>query len=102
MRLALAVVLTLASGMATAHSWYEDLVDPYGRVCCERRDCHPVAMCRTREGVPGVQIGQRCIEIPWNRVLTTPSPDGRAHACWYHIAGEPTPDIRCVILPGEV
>ena len=100
-RMGLTVALALAPCAVLAHSWYEGLVDPYGNMCCNGLDCRPVDMCRTRRGEPGVQINRLCVEIPWNRVLATPAPDGRAHACWHRVWPEPTPIIRCVILPGE-
>ena len=70
----LSVALALTSCGALAHSWYDGLVDPYGKMCCSGLDCRPVDMCRTRHGEPGVQINRLCVEIPWNRVLATPAP----------------------------
>ncbi len=97
----LSVTLGLAPCATLAHAWYEGLVDPYGRKCCEQRDCQPVELCRTRSDALGVVIERRCVEVPRNRVLSFPAPDGQSHAFWYHSLGEATPLIRCVILPAE-
>ena len=75
-RMGMAMVLMLAPCMAFAHDSYQGLVDIYGKLCCDRFDCRPVDMCRTRYGGSGIQIGLLCVEIPWNRVLATPAPDG--------------------------
>ena len=95
------MLLVSLAAPAAAHSWYSDLRDPEGRACCAEQDCRPVAMCRTGDGRPGLRIDPDCVAIPWSRVLATPSPDDRAHACWVRILLVPQPIIHCVILPGE-
>ena len=57
------LTVTLAPCTVLAHSWYDGLVDTYGRMCCNGLDRRPVDMCRTRRGEPGFQINRLCVEI---------------------------------------
>ena len=99
--ISLTLVMILTVSPVAAHSWYQNLYDPNGRPCCNEQDCRPVEACRVRDGTLGILIDGRCIAIPWQQVVNTPSPDNRAHACWVRILLVPHPIIRCVVLPGE-
>ena len=59
------------------------------------------------DGVGGrLELGIGGVWVPLDpaTLLTIPSPDGRAHACfeWRWMLRDMTPVVRCVILPGEV
>lgn len=85
---------------ARSHSWYTELQRrDGGGSCCSDSDCHPVGECVLGDGKGGLAIEGRCLEIPRNKVLGLPSPDGMTHACWVHMNGEPS--ILCVILGGQ-
>ena len=93
----LAMLLGQAPSLALAHAWYGDLYNRAGVSCCADRDCHPVPMCILPTHREGLLVDGACRPIPHDAILSLPSPDGEAHACW-----EPSGKaIRCVILPGE-
>jgi hypothetical protein len=94
------LVLLASAAPAGAHDWYSDLRDSKGALCCNARDCHPVGQCVRPDRTEGLVIGGECRPIPWDKVLGVASPDGGAHACWGRVRGRP--NVRCVILPGEV
>lgn len=87
---------------AYGHDWYTDLRNSSGMACCNDRDCHPVDSCRLPNGSEGIDVLGSCRPIPWDLVLSVPSPDGQHHACWYTVNAPygPEPRFRCVILAG--
>ncbi len=97
-RLSFILVLLASAVPAKAHSWYTDLRDSRGRLCCNDRDCQPVGLCVLLDRKEGLMIEGACRPIPWPKVLGVLSPDGGAHACWTHLDGQP--NLLCVILPG--
>ena len=102
-RLSLVLLLLFAAASAApaqAHGWYTGLRDGIGRSCCDDRDCRPVGLCVLPDRKEGLLIAGVCRPIPWDKVLGVVSPDGGAHACWQPVGRRP--NIRCVILPGEV
>jgi hypothetical protein len=42
------------------------------------------------------------VPVERDKILSTPSPDGKAYACWWRswTGHTLTPMIRCIILPG--
>ena len=94
------LLLLVIATPAHAHDWYTGLRDARGRSCCADRDCHAVGLCILPTRNQGLVIEGACRSIPKGKVLGTVSPDGNAHACWDHVAGRP--QVRCVILPGDV
>jgi hypothetical protein len=97
------------SGHDAFHEFYRGLKSPEGESCCNEKDCHPVES-RFRQDQGGgftleILIGKRWVEVPKNRILPQPSPDGGVHACYSDPAPfmtETTPGlvIRCVIIGG--
>ena len=94
-----------------AHGFYADFKTPVANEsCCGDADCHPVDLCITENGREGLQLGPGwCAEIRSDAILSTPSPDGRAHVCLGSMEGdhperghETSHWQRCVILPGNV
>src|SRR5580765_687919 len=103
MRGALFCVLLLCPVAAQAHDWYTTLKSPAGEPCCDERDCQPVEYRQDGQHVEGeVLVGGNWLPVDWKHVVTVPSPDGRAHVCWWPdwVDGRPIPQIRCIILPG--
>jgi hypothetical protein len=104
MKFFMGVVLAglVAAAPAQAHDWYTGLMNRQGVSCCNDRDCHPVDSCRLSSGAEGIHVLGMCRPIPWDLVLSVPSPDGRHHACWWTFNGPygPEPRFRCIILAG--
>ena len=100
------LALFLLPKAADAHDWYSGLASPAtGEPCCSDRDCQAVGH---RYGPEGhgleVEIEGAWVPVAPGTLLSIPSPDGRAHACfWRHwtLDRRMVPEIRCVILPGE-
>lgn len=97
----LAVVLS-----AEAHDWYTELTSPSGEACCTSRDCQPAD--HRYDSISGrleVRVAGMWVPVDRSALLSVPSPDGRAHVCWWRhwtIHKTMKPEVRCVILPGEV
>ena len=84
---------------AHAHGWYEGLTSPSGLVCCDDRDCRPVPYrLNAQSGHEEIKANGRWWPIEYDKVLTLPTPDGEAHACWRDPRGRQ--EFRCFILPG--
>lgn len=92
----IAMMLVLASLPASAHSWYSGLRAPGGNICCGGNDCAPMVPGELRKEGEGyaVRHGGKWYSVKMSAVLSTASPDGRAHLCFW--GGEP----QCLILPG--
>jgi hypothetical protein len=99
---ALAVILLGAlahPSPATAHGWYQGLRSPRGVECCNERDCRPVPhRFNAGNGREEIKAEGRWWPIHHDDVLTLPTPDGKAHACWS--GPDSRPRFRCIILPG--
>jgi hypothetical protein len=104
-RLSLLVALFCAvASAAQAHGWYEGLIAPSGGSCCNGRDCRPVSYrYEPQTGRLEVQIEGTWIAVNPATLLPIPSPDGQAHACFWHTwqGQKMMPMLRCVIMPGE-
>ncbi len=80
--LALAVVGTASPG-ASAHDWYTGLTSPGGDRCCTDRDCQAVdhrydpETGRLEVGIEGLWV-----LVDPAKLVSVPSPDGSAHACY--------------------
>lgn len=90
---------------ASAHDWYAGLTSPTGERCCNGLDCEAVDQRyngQSRQLELG--IGGNWYPIESSKLLSVPSPDGQAHACFERHWRERrmTPVFRCIILPGEV
>ena len=102
--LALSAASCAVPAPAAAHDWYEGLSSPGGEPCCTDRDCQAVdhrldpATRRLEVGIEGVWV-----PVDPARLVSVPSPDGAAHACFERrwTRNRMTPVVRCVILPGE-
>ena len=100
------VGLLLAANPASAHDWYSDLWSPSGERCCTSRDCRPVDHRYDRE-TGRLELGIEGVWVPVDpdKLVSIPSTDGSAHACykrrWSEEGKKIAPLIRCVILPGE-
>jgi len=105
-RLSLLLALLPSAGAVEAHDWYTGLTSPAGEPCCSGRDCEPADHRYDRAtGRLEVEIAGTWVPVDSRAVLSVPAPDGRAHVCWWRhwtISGSMTPEIRCVILPGDV
>lgn len=90
----------LLAGITTgkAHDWYDGLTSPRGIDCCGGRDCRPVPYRLNANGHEEIEANGRWWPIEYDKVLTLPTPDNQAHACWRNPRGKP--DFRCIILPG--
>ena len=104
--LALLALSVTTATTAEAHSWYEGLTSPSGERCCSGPpDCPPVPQRynaqtrRTEVGIDGLWV-----PVDPDKLVSTPSADGAAHACFWRRweEGKETPVIRCIILPGNV
>ena len=51
-----------------------------------------------QSGHEEIKANGRWWAIEYDKVLTLPTPDGEAHACWRNPRGRP--EFRCIILPG--
>lgn len=94
------LIAWLASAPLEAHDWYEGLVSPSGIQCCNRRDCRRVS--RRLDPATGdleIEANGRWWPVEHDKVLSLPTPDGEAHACWRNPRGRP--QFRCIILPGS-
>ena len=102
------LLVALCAGISTAsgHDWFSDLLSPTGVQCCTDRDCRPAGhrynpqSRRLEIGIEGLWLG-----VDPSTIVATPSPDGRAYACYEYrwLDGKKMPPlVRCVILPGEV
>ena len=93
--IALAMVLALLAAPALAHDPYTGWMRPDGGgSCCNRTDCRRVEW---RPGPAGIEIeiDGHWIVPPPAAMLSQPSNDGTAHACWTR--GRPP---HCVQQPG--
>jgi hypothetical protein len=102
----LLLVLSLSPRAADAHDWYWGLASPAtGERCCTDRDCQAVGHRYSPEGHGlEVEIEGAWVPVAPGTLLPIPSPDGRAHACFWRrwtLDRRMVPEIRCVILPGE-
>jgi len=104
-------VLFAFSSPIYAHGFYAEFKVPdTNDSCCDDADCHHVDLCVTKNGKEGLQLGPGwCAEIRSDAILSTPSPDGRAHVCLGSMPrdqAERSHEMghwqRCVILPGNV
>lgn len=102
---ALLFLAALAAAPAAAHDWLTGLTSPAGEPCCDGSDCPAVDH---RYDAVSLRL-EVLIEGAWVPVdpaalLSVPTPDGRAHACYGRswLRNKMTPVVRCVILPGEV
>jgi hypothetical protein len=94
------IVATLASALpASSHEWYTGLRSPSGMLCCNERDCRPVAYRVNHDtGREEIQANGAWYPVEYDKVLPFSSPDGNYHACWGNAVGKP--DFRCIMLPG--
>jgi hypothetical protein len=84
---------------ALGHDWYRGLRAPSGIECCDDRDCGPVPYrLNARSGREEIEANGRWWPVEYDKVLSVPTPDGEAHACWRNPRGRP--EFRCIILPG--
>jgi hypothetical protein len=108
MRPELPFLTMLFAGMSAAsgHDWFEALKSPTGERCCTERDCRPAdhrynpQSHRLEIGIEGMWLG-----VDPATIVTTPSADGKAYACYEYrwaLGQKLPPLVRCVILPGEV
>jgi hypothetical protein len=75
------------------------LRSPRGVECCDERDCRPVPYrLNAGSGREEIEADGRWWPVDHDNVLTLPTPDGEAHACWSGLGDRPT--FRCIILPG--
>jgi len=82
-----------------AHDWYHGMQSPSGIACCNDRDCRPVPYrLNARDQREEIEANGRWWPVEYDKVLTLPTPDGEAHACWRNPRGRP--QFRCIILPG--
>jgi hypothetical protein len=93
------IVATLASALpASSHEWYTGLRSPSGMLCCNARDCRPVAYRVNHDtGREEIQANGAWYPVEYDKVLPFSSPDGNYHACWGNAVGKP--DFRCIMLP---
>src|SRR5262249_38095403 len=66
-------------------------------------DCRPVEYRQDAQHVEGeILVEGNWLPVDWKHVVTVPSPDGHAHACWWPdwVDGRSIAQIRCIILPG--
>lgn len=100
------LALLVPVGAAEAHDWYTELASPSGEACCTSRDCQPADhRYDPASGRLEVRVAGMWVPVERSALLPVPSPDGRAHVCWWRhwtIHKTMKPEIRCVILPGEV
>jgi hypothetical protein len=98
------LIVSVAMIVATAapvgsHDWYTGLRSPRCAVCCNERDCRPVAYRINRDtGREENQANGAWYPVEYGKVLPFSSPDGGYHACWSNAPGRP--DFRCIMLPG--
>jgi hypothetical protein len=94
------IVATAASAFpAGSHEWYTGLRSPSGALCCNERDCRPVAYRVNRDtGREEIRANGAWYHVEYDKVLPFSSPDGGYHACWGNAAGRP--DFRCIMFPG--
>jgi hypothetical protein len=84
---------------ARSHDWYQGLRSPGGIECCNERDCRPVPYrLNAQSGREEIEANGRWWPVEYDKVVTLPTPDGEAHACWRNPRGRP--EFRCIILPG--
>lgn len=78
---ALVLVLMLIAGMvpASSHEWYRGLENAAGQICCNERDCGPLADDDVEEVTGGYLIKSLGLTVPYGALQ--PSPDGRWHVC---------------------
>ena len=78
----MAVVYIFHPKPAAAHEWY----DP---VCCNEKDCRPVAADAVTPTADGyaVQVGGQTVLVPYGKEHPQRSPDGLYHICTYSISG---------------
>lgn len=78
----LAVVLVLGLPRARAHDPYTRWMVPGTFVsCCNQQDCRPTRARMTDRETWQAWDGSRWLDVPADRVLRFPSPDGRSHLC---------------------
>jgi hypothetical protein len=94
------IVVPAASALpAASHEWYTGLRSPSGALCCNERDCRPVAYRVNYDtGREEIQANGAWYPVEYDKVLPFSSPDGGYHACWRKAVGRP--DFRCIMLPG--
>ena len=94
------IVATAAStSPAGSHEWYTGLRSPSGALCCNERDCRPVAYRINRDtGQEEIRANGAWYPVEYDKVLPFSSPDGGYHACWGNAVG--SPHFRCIMLPG--
>ena len=98
-RILLGALLVLHPTGAGAHDWYDGLTSPTGLVCCSERDCRSVPYrLNAASGLEEIRANGRWWPVEYDKVLSLPTPDGEAHACWRNPRGRP--EFRCIILPG--
>jgi hypothetical protein len=98
------------NGHAKFHQWYRGLKSPEGQSCCNDKDCHPVEGRFVGKGAGGsfvleIRVHGRWYQVPHDRILPQPSPDGGIHACYSDPAPFMTETsagliIRCVMIGG--
>jgi hypothetical protein len=97
-------VFALLAPAAEAHDWYEALRAPDGSACCNGHDCERVSVRTNDEtGDQELLLGESWTKVDWAKVLPDPSPDSKAHACWWRSwegNDRMTPVVRCIIMPG--
>jgi hypothetical protein len=79
-----ALIAWLVMGLpaARAHDPYTEWKVPGTTVsCCNRNDCRPTRARMTDAETWQAWDGARWVDIPPDRVLQFPSPDGRVHLC---------------------
>lgn len=89
-RITLALILSLATGTAAAHSFYS-------YECCHDRDCRPLAVDEVRETPQGWLIVSSGRTIPYDFHRLKNSPDGRYHLCT--TSGDADGMILCFYRP---
>jgi hypothetical protein len=78
---------------AASHDWYMGLRSPSGAVCCNERDCRPVAYrINPYTGLEEIQANGTWYPVEYDKVLPFSSPDGGYHACCGNATG--IPDFR--------
>jgi hypothetical protein len=98
----LVVLVAIIVGTATpveSHEWYMGLRSPSGAVCCNERDCRPVAYRVNHDtGQEEIRANGAWYPVEYDKVLPFSAPDGNFHACWSNALGKP--EFRCIMLPG--
>ena len=90
----LSLALAFCAGRVTAHDPYTGIKNRLGHICCNERDCKPVA---------DADVGKSGEYYTWGRWRiherdTIPSPDERYHVCTTTVMGV-MQGIRCFLRP---